>query len=311
MSRPKPTSHLPLTSASRIAGYHIQPPTGPSPASQAIELSQAIHRINLVNAWSPEAIHAGTQSILEIGCGQGTCTAVLAEAVAPQLGHVDAIDPAPHSYGFPFSLGEAQTHLASSSEIGKLITFRQVDPLSFLSSQASEKRWDVAVLAHCIWYFPDPSILLSILSALRRRVERVCIAEYALHASQPEALPHVLAALARAGLEATRTGPSSENIQCVLSPEAIKRIVKEAGWKVETEGVVVPEKELSDGSWETGSVVSEGFVKEIEEAVESERVRAMLKAARDATVSAVKFAGEVKDTQTMDVWFATLVLDEK
>ncbi|KAK4187237.1 putative SAM-dependent methyltransferase [Podospora australis] len=310
MASSSETVHLPLTLASKIAGYHIQPPTGPSPASQAIELSQATHRLNLVNKWSPEAINARTSSILEIGCGQGTCTAVLAEAVSAQAGHVDAIDPAPPSYGAPFTLAQAHAHLVSSPEIGNLITFHQADPIKFLVSQPREKKWDVAVLAHCIWYFPDPSALHDMLLTLCGKVKRVCIAEYALGASQPEAVPHVLAALATAGLEANRQGPSTANIQRLVSPEHIKQAAKTAGWRVEKEGLVVPEKELADGFWETSTVVSESFWEDIEQGVESERVKAMLRAARDATISAVEKVGNVQDTRTMDVWVATLVRDE-
>lgn len=46
----------------------------------AVELSQAVHRINLTNAWGP-AIGPSTR-VNELGCGQGTCTQALAEAVS-------------------------------------------------------------------------------------------------------------------------------------------------------------------------------------------------------------------------------------
>lgn len=56
--------------------------------------SQAKQRIRLVKRWN---IKPG-ERILEIGCGQGDCTAVLATAVGA-TGHVVAIDPGPPDYG--------------------------------------------------------------------------------------------------------------------------------------------------------------------------------------------------------------------
>lgn len=52
------------------------------------------HRVNIVKSWN---ILPGSR-VLEIGPGQGDCTIVLATAVG-ESGHVDAVDPAPLSYG--------------------------------------------------------------------------------------------------------------------------------------------------------------------------------------------------------------------
>lgn len=60
----------------------------------SIQMVQTEHRLKLVHAWP---IEAGLK-VLEIGCGQGDCTAVLASIVGPS-GHVTAIDPADLSYG--------------------------------------------------------------------------------------------------------------------------------------------------------------------------------------------------------------------
>ncbi len=54
----------------------------------------------------------------------------------------------------PFTLAQAQGHL-SSGPIGGRIAFHRADPVTFLKDQA-DKTWDVAVLAHCIWYFNLP-----------------------------------------------------------------------------------------------------------------------------------------------------------
>jgi len=134
----------------------------------------------------------------------------------------------------------------------------------------------------------------------------VLIAEWALHATEPKASAHVLAVLARATFEAHRT-ESQENVQTAMSPVAIKNAAEEAGWVVEREEVVVPESGLDDGYWETGTVVGEEFMEEVEKEVADERVKAVLRSARDATVAAAKAAGGAKKVRCMDVWVATLV----
>jgi ubiquinone/menaquinone biosynthesis C-methylase UbiE len=60
----------------------------------SVQIGQTEHRLKLASQWP---IHVGS-SILEIGCGQGDCTAVLASIVG-STGHVTAIDPADLSYG--------------------------------------------------------------------------------------------------------------------------------------------------------------------------------------------------------------------
>lgn len=55
---------------------------------------QVRHRIDILKKWD---LLPGSK-ILEIGCGQGDCTLVLADFVG-EHGHVTAIDPAPLDYG--------------------------------------------------------------------------------------------------------------------------------------------------------------------------------------------------------------------
>lgn len=86
--------------------------------------SQTAHRLNILG----KLIVPGTK-ILEIGCGQGDCTTVLASLIGS--GHSDAIDPAPHDYGSPKTLGEAQARILAS-DIGSRISFHQSGPIDFL-----------------------------------------------------------------------------------------------------------------------------------------------------------------------------------
>lgn len=228
--------------------------------------------------------------------------------MSPQLTSLpqsDAIDPAPPSYGAPFTLAQAQQHI-SNSPVGSRITWHQAAPEGFLLASTNAKTWDVAVLAHCIWYFPSKSTLRRILHSLRGKVHRLCIAEYALHASSTAAVPHVLAALARGMLESHKV-VSDENIRSPLSPRQMVEVAAEAGWVVGGESdMLVPELGLLDGHWEVGTVVSKHFVDEIEELQVDERVRDVLRSARDSAVAAVQMLRGDK-IRTMDVWVGTLV----
>ena len=174
------------------------------------------------------------------------------------------------------------------------------------------KKWDVAVLCHCIWYFESARVLEDILRALRGRVKHLCIAEYALHATERDAAPHVLAVLARAMVEGYKSeGTSNANVKTPASPAVIREVAERAGWgpapgrEEAAAAVVVPERGLLDGAWETGTVVSRDFETEIDAAVGDEKARLVIRTARDATVAAVEgVAGGVGGVRTMDVWAA-------
>ncbi|PKS08539.1 hypothetical protein jhhlp_004925 [Lomentospora prolificans] len=286
---------VPLSSAAQVAAYSLQNPDNPE-----IELGQASHRIRIINSWE---VHPGDR-ILEIGCGQGNCTAVLAEAVGSS-GHVDAIDPAPGDYGAPFTLDQAHEFM-SASPIGQRITWHRDEPTEFLAKGTDV--WDAAVLLHCIWYFSSPDDLAHILTSLKGRVKRVLVAEYSLRASKATAMPHVLAAIATATVEAHKA-ESKENIRTLLSPSEIKHIAKEAGWTMTKESYVVPETGLFDGYWEAGGVASASFTREVESIINDPKIAALARSARDATVSAAENIGGLKNITTMDVWLGTFLSD--
>jgi predicted methyltransferase len=78
--------------AASIAGLSLHDPT-----NFDIQYSQTLHRIDLLEHWKiPTA-----SRVLELGCGQGDCTTVLAHAVGEQ-GLVVAVDPAELNYGASF-----------------------------------------------------------------------------------------------------------------------------------------------------------------------------------------------------------------
>lgn len=84
------TDHLDATTIARLSLH--------DPKHFKIQHSQTIHRIELLKHW-PSIDGA---KVLEIGCGQGDCTTVLASA-AGQQGKVVAVDPASLDYGATLS----------------------------------------------------------------------------------------------------------------------------------------------------------------------------------------------------------------
>jgi ubiquinone/menaquinone biosynthesis C-methylase UbiE len=265
--------------------------TGNAPSDEP----QESHRARIIGTWSLPI--SGT--ILEIGCGQGDCTVVLANTVGPK-GHVDAIDPASLDYGSPETLGQAQ-HRISQSEIGSRITWHQSSPLDFLAS-IEQDAYDVAVLCHSLWYFASPTSVTDTLRALRGKARRLCIAEYALSATHPDAVPHVLAALTRYSLE-IHNPASDENIRTALAPSVIQAMAESVGWRLASDKRIVPDENLQDGKWETQTILKDLFLEQVQEHVKDEKINAVLLSMREAVKNAVQALGE-KPVRTMDVWTA-------
>ncbi|GLA10807.1 hypothetical protein AnigIFM63309_008190 [Aspergillus niger] len=270
-----------------------------------IQQSQTLHRLTLLQHWT---IPTGSK-VLELGCGQGDCTTVLASAVGEQ-GSVVAVDPADLDYGSPYTLAQAQSHI-SQSPLGSRITWIQQSPLTYLTSlpPSSSITFDATILAHSLWYFSTPSLILSTFRAVRQHSKRLLLAEWALVATHPSAQPHVLAALAQAALECRKPGDSSDsNVRTVLGPKRLTELAVEAGWKVEREEYVEAGEGLLDGSWEVAACLDGGFEEEVRRVVGDERERAVVLAARDACETSLKgVEGGRKGVRSMDVWVASFV----
>lgn len=82
-------THLDAASIARLSLH--------DPAHLNIQDSQTLHRLIFLQHWN---IPIGSK-VLELGCGQGDCTTVLASAVGEQ-GRVVAVDPADLDYGASF-----------------------------------------------------------------------------------------------------------------------------------------------------------------------------------------------------------------
>ncbi|PIG82034.1 SAM dependent methyltransferase [Aspergillus arachidicola] len=284
------------------------------PSHFSIQHSQTSHRLALLQHWN---IPPGS-NILELGCGQGDCTAVLANAVGEQ-GRVVAVDPAELDYGAPYTLGQAQGHI-SQGPLGKRITWVQQSPLDYLSSLPSPsstssppasdpKAFDATVLAHCLWYFASPSLILSTFRALKQHSKRLLLAEWSLVATHPSTQPHVLAVLTQAALECRKPNGSISNVRTVLGPKQLTKLALAAGWHLESETRVPGSEGLLDGQWEVSTCLSSSFEREVEEQVNDERERAVVLALRDACEASLEgIPGGRKGVRAMDVWVANFVL---
>ncbi|KAK7936618.1 S-adenosyl-L-methionine-dependent methyltransferase [Apiospora aurea] len=131
----------------------------------------------------------------------------------------------------------------------------------------------------------------------------------------PRPLRLVLRRVRPAGLGARR----GANIRSLLGPAAIAEVAREAGWVQEEEeegeaagtsssaSIMVPRAGLLDGSWEVGTVVGKEFLEEMDEHITDERVKLVLRSARDATIAAVRGLGDGEAVRTMDVWVSSFV----
>lgn len=274
-----------------------------------VQDSQTRHRMQLLQHWNvPTA-----SKVLELGCGQGDCTTVLAHTVG-ERGKVVAVDPADLDYGAPFTLGQAQGHI-SKSTIGKRITWVQQPPLDYLSSlplpssTSSEggKTFDAAVFAHSLWYFSSASQILSTFRALKQHSKRLLLAEWSLVATNPSAQPHVLAALTQAALECRK--PTSEsNIRTVLGPKRLTQLALAAGWQLASEIRMESGEGMWDGRWEVSACLDPSFEQEVKDQVGDERERDVVLALRDACEASLEgVEGGRGGVSSMDVWAASFV----
>ncbi|KAF1989108.1 hypothetical protein K402DRAFT_391263 [Aulographum hederae CBS 113979] len=229
--------------------------------------------------------------VLEIGCGQGDSTVVLAAAVGP-TGHVDAVDPCDPDYGAPMTVGEAQKGIMEG-EFGGRIGFYCRDPVEFVKEGVGRgEKWDYVVCFHCLWYF-DSEVrieeLLRLLVEMKEeegKVGRICIAEWALQARKMQQVPHLLAALLRGNLEWV-DADSSANIRSLVSPKWIKGVVDPDGKFGGKEKLVEPPEGLKDGQWEVRSIIDSEFTEHVASVVQDRRQAAGIYAMRDAISQAV------------------------
>ncbi|MFE9928652.1 methyltransferase domain-containing protein [Streptomyces sp. NPDC005533] len=213
--------------------------------SPDIQLSQTRHRAALVASWR---IAPGS-TVLEVGCGQGDMTAVLAEAVGPE-GRVVAVDVAAPSYGAPVTIGESAARLAASP-LGPRIDFRFATDVLDPSVDFPEGAFDHAVLAQCAWYFASLGQLRDTLARIRPWARRLWFTEWDLTPASDDQLAHLLAVLIQGQTEAAGSHGQG-NVRTPFSRESLLRLLPEAGWTADG-SQPVDTRELQDGDWEVAA----------------------------------------------------------
>ncbi len=207
-----------------------------------IQTGQTEHRVKLAESWG---IEAGSR-ILEIGCGQGDTTAVLAYFTG-EKGHVHAIDIAGPDYGSPVTLGESRDYLLSSS-LGEQMNIQfQIDVLAD-NATFPENHFDYIVFSHASWYLRSADQLAAILKKSRSWGKKLCFAEWDPAIMQVEQQSHLLAVLIQAQYEAFKES-SEANIRSFFTADDIKDIAEKAGWSITKEESIYSPK-LKDGEWE-------------------------------------------------------------
>ncbi|KAK0534795.1 hypothetical protein OC835_002568 [Tilletia horrida] len=316
------TALLPDLDSERISALLRSASDDDKTVLQAIHPAQIDHRLEIARRFFGSISGAGGggagldiegKAVLEVGCGQGDMTVVLAELVG-EKGRVVAIDPAPLTYGSPLTLGEAQAVLQKTA-VGSRMTFLQADVPSFFSQQAPEQpssptrpqSFDTAILAHCLLYFSSAAELSQTLTELRRsaRVQHLCLAEWDLAASRSEAVPHLLALVAQAFL------PQAEaNVRTLFSREQVRRIAEGAGWRLRCESTIVSPPRMQDGRWEVDLALGleAARLRSVHSAarVESERERDVTTFSTmcDSIRAHLPTPGSSKGVACVDVWTA-------
>ncbi|OIK09087.1 class I SAM-dependent methyltransferase [Bacillus sp. MUM 13] len=207
-----------------------------------IQKVQTEHRIKLAQFWG---IKEGSR-LLEIGCGQGDTTAVLAY-LAGETGFVHAIDIASPDYGAPATLG-ASADFLKKSFLGDRIAFDFETNVLSPGIDFPDNYFDFIILSHCSWYFKTSREFSSVLERTRKWGKQLCFAEWDARITSIEQYPHLLAILIQAQYESFKND-SESNVRTLFTPEDIKNIAGKAGFRIQKETSILSSL-LQDAKWE-------------------------------------------------------------
>lgn len=233
-----------------------------------VQKIQTEHRMKLVKSWE---IKKGDK-ILEIGCGQGDTTAVLAHYVGEE-GYVHGIDIADPSYGSPITVGDSAEFLLKS-ELGSRISMEFNVDILRENIDFKENKYDVIVFSHSSWYFKSKDELFKVLKKVRKYGKRLCYAEYDTRIEKVEQYTHQLAVIIQAQIEAYKKD-SSSNIRTLITPYDVIKLMDESGWSKEKCKSIYSE-ELQDGVWEIEYVLNE-VLNDVENMTITEKMKELLK----------------------------------
>ena len=214
--------------------------------TNAAQLVQTRFRLALTDSWR---IAPGA-SVLEIGCGQGDMTAVLADTVGPD-GRVLGIDIADPAHGAPVTLGESADHLLAGP-LGKRIEIRL--DTDVLEANFPEDAFDCVVLSQCSWYFASYGQLRDTLAHVRPWTSRLCFSEWDLRPGSVSQVPHLLAVLTQGLCEAAGSRGDG-NVRTLFGRDEVQRALVSAGWRVAA-AETVDATGMQDADWEIAACLA-------------------------------------------------------
>ncbi len=205
---------------------------------------QLAHRMELVEFWNPQP---GAR-ILEVGCGQGETTAVLALAVGSS-GHIVAVDKAPPQYGTP-PLGEVHTAMMATS-LGSRITFKTSTDLMNPEIEFPQHMFDFVIFSHNSWYLTEPEELLKLFIRVRPWAKRLGYAEWDIVPQNITQVSHMLSVLLQTHVKALMPQIEMLNVGSLILPQDVDSMAETAGWNIKDQKRINSSTSLKDGKgWE-------------------------------------------------------------
>lgn len=256
------------------------------------------------------------QKILDIGCGQGESSLVLAEVVGPS-GHITGIDNAPASYGRPYTVKESHEY-AKQSALGPRLTFVRSDTPSFLRDlpRPAGKLFDSVALCNSLWYFPNSQSVYDLFRTLANDAQapRVYLCEYSYETSLDEQKAHSLSAQTQAQFYRYRRprtpGNQEQNVRVGIHEASILDAAQQAGYRVTKEGKITPDPSFLEGHFEVRFVEGEEFARRVREEglteAQEREIFASVARVREAHEE-LKRAGH-ETPRSMDIWWVVLEL---
>ncbi|WP_046228272.1 class I SAM-dependent methyltransferase [Paenibacillus dauci] len=217
---------------------------------------QTRHRLHLVDFWD---IPPGSK-VLEIGCGQGDTTAVLAHRVGRD-GLVYGIDIAPLDYGSPVTVGDSAKFLLQS-KLGFQTRMEYGVNLLAPETDFPAGSFSHVVLSHASWYLNSNEELLQIFTKIHKWGAKLCFAEWDTQIRNMHQFPHLLSVLIQAKYECFKES-SSANVRTLFTPQDIRDAAAAAGWIIRSEQTIAA-NDLQDGQWETETVLRD-YGRELDE----------------------------------------------
>ena len=258
--------------------------------------AQLRHRMALVEMWAPQP----GDSVLDVGCGQGGSTEVLAAAVG-ETGKVLGVDTASLDYGAPVKVRDAHA-FTKDSPLGNRIEFRMSTDLLSPDVDFPEDSFDLAVFALSSWHISSPGVLSQLFARVRPWAKRLGYAEWNIRPQSVNQVPHLIAALLQVHFRTVWPGAPGGDIYLLVLPEQAKTMAEAAGWKIHREETTDISTGLEDGRmWEVSHAFSMG------EALAQSRDTQVQEYARQTISSELQLLASVCDQSQVD-WLLTTAL---